>query len=117
MEQTDCKGHLFPAGLPRPHRSLTRRQKEKTITLKRIHGLATIVPVRRHRSRAGMALFVDWGLVRGFTFSIDSSDSLHGRSNAATISGPMIGNMNTLFVRGQILYTEGSQPVVFELAT
>jgi hypothetical protein len=45
-------------------------------------------------------LLVDCGLLRGFTSSIGSSDSSGGRSNAAAISGPIIGNMNTFFLRG-----------------
>jgi hypothetical protein len=50
---------------------------------------------------------VDCGLLRGFTSSIGSSDSSAGRSNAATISGPIIGNMNTS-LRGWILNIDGA---------
>jgi hypothetical protein len=38
---------------------------------------------------------VGMGLPDGFTFSMDSSESLDGRSKAATISGPINGSINT----------------------
>jgi hypothetical protein len=97
------------------HTLLTRRQKANRITLKRLQWLAARLPVSRRRRSEATASLVDSGLLRGFTSSIGSSDSSGGRSNAATISGPTIGNMNTFFPARLDPLHRGRRPVVFEL--